>query len=287
MSRSVICWCFTINNPSSPLSLHETMKYMVYQLEEGENGTRHFQGYVEMKKRTTLNQMKRLFPTAHLEKRKGTQSEARAYCMKQDSRVEGPWEYGEFKITIEDKLQAVMQDMKTSGKRPRDYLEDCPNAYDKSKETLKEYYGQMEKKKAMESWELQRKPWMDEVEALLETKDCRRIIWVYGPQGGEGKTTYAKHLFKTRDAFYTTGGKTGDIAFAWDHEPLVLFDIPRSCEEYVNYGIIEQLKNGMVQSGKYTSCIKIKDYVEVIVFANFTPRSGMLSEDRIVIVEAS
>lgn len=263
------------------------MKYLVYQLEAGESGTPHFQGYVEMKKRTTLLQMKKLFPGAHLEKRRGTQAEARAYCMKNDSRLEGPWEYGLYVMKIEDKLQGVMEDMKVSGKRPRDYLEDCPTAYDKSKETLREYYGALQRKKAVETWQFDRKPWMEEVEALMETKDCRRIIWVYGPQGGEGKTTHAKYLFKTRDAFYTTGGKTGDIAFAWDHEPLVLFDIPRCAEEYVNYGIIEQLKNGMVQSGKYTSCIKIKDYVEVIVYANFTPRSGMLSEDRIVIVNAT
>nr|ARI50281.1 master replication initiator protein [Sophora yellow stunt virus] len=286
MARQVISWCFTLNNPSSPLSLHESMKYLVYQKEQGEAGNIHFQGYIEMKKRSSLAAMKKLIPGAHFEKRRGTQGEARAYAMKEDTRLEGPWEHGEFKLTIEDKLREVMQDMKNTGKRPIDYIEDCCNTYDKSVNTLREYRGELKKQKAVSSWELQRKPWMDEVDSLLETRDNRRIIWVYGPQGGEGKTSYAKHLVKTRNAFYTTGGKTADIAFAWDHQELVVFDFPRSFEEYVNYGVIEQLKNGIIQSGKYQSVIKYAEYVEVIVLSNFTPRSGMFSEDRIVTVYA-
>nr|AHC72255.1 master replication initiator protein [Faba bean necrotic yellows virus]AHC72263.1 master replication initiator protein [Faba bean necrotic yellows virus] len=286
MARQVICWCFTLNNPLSPLSLHDSMKYLVYQTEQGEAGNIHFQGYIEMKKRTSLAGMKKLIPGAHFEKRRGTQGEARAYAMKEDTRIEGPWEYGEFIPTIEDKLREVMNDMKTTGKRPIEYIEECCNTYDKSASTLREFRGELKKKKAISTWELQRKPWMDEVDALLQERDGRRIIWVYGPQGGEGKTSYAKHLVKTRDAFYSTGGKTADIAFAWDHQELVLFDFPRSFEEYVNYGVIEQLKNGIIQSGKYQSVIKYSDYVEVIVFANFTPRSGMFSEDRIVYVYA-
>nr|AHC72202.1 master replication initiator protein [Faba bean necrotic stunt virus] len=286
MARQVICWCFTLNNPLSPLFLHESMKYLVYQIEQGESGNVHFQGYIEMKKRTSLAGMKKLIPGAHFEKRRGTQGEARAYAMKEESRIEGPWEYGEFIVSVEDKLREVMNDMKITGKRPIEYIEECCNTYDKSSGTLREFRGELKKKKAIATWELQRKPWMDEVDALLQERDGRRIIWVYGPQGGEGKTSYAKHLVKTRDAFYSTGGKTADIAFAWDHQELVLFDFPRSFEEYVNYGVIEQLKNGIIQSGKYQSVIKYSDYVEVIVFANFTPRSGMFSDDRIVFVYA-
>ncbi|ATY70082.1 master replication initiator protein [Cow vetch latent virus] len=284
MARQVICWCFTLNNPLSLLSLHESMKYLVYQREQGESGNIHFQGYIEMKKRSSIAAMKKLIPGAHFEKRRGTQAEARAYAMKEDSRIEGPWEFGEFILTVEDKLREVMQDMKNTGKRPIEYIEDCCNTYDKSAATLREFRGELLKKRAVETWELQRKPWMDQVDTLLEQPDRRRIIWVYGPLGGEGKTSYAKHLVKTRDAFYTTGGKTADIAFRWDHQPLVLFDFPRSFEEYVNYGVMEQLKNGIIQSGKYQSVIKYCNYVEVIAFANFTPRSGMFSEDRIVIV---
>nr|ARI50282.1 master replication initiator protein [Sophora yellow stunt virus] len=286
MSSMVKGWCFTINNPSSPLSLHETMKYMVYQLEEGENGTRHFQGYVEMKERSSLKTMKTLFPRAHLEKRKGTQGEARRYCMKEDSRIEGPWEFGEFKETIQDKLQSVLENMKVTGKRPHEYIEDCPDAYNKSKDTMNEFFDLQKKKKTIDSWTFREEEvaWQVELRAHIVENNPRSILWVYGPQGGEGKTTFARKLMKERECFYSVGGTARDVTYRYKYEDVVIFDIPRDKEDYLNYSLLEQFKNGIVQSDKYVPTLKITDPPIVIVFANFTPRSGMLSEDRIVII---
>lgn len=107
-SSRVRNWCFTINNPtltesdnlSALFATSPDVRYLVYQVEEGEQGTRHIQGYIELTKATRLNTMKRLIsPRAHLEIRRGTRQQARDYCMKEESRVEGPFEYGEW---IED-----------------------------------------------------------------------------------------------------------------------------------------------------------------------------------------
>ncbi|AXH74589.1 MAG: putative viral replication protein [Cressdnaviricota sp.] len=96
-------WCFTLNTPSQQeLSTLSTVfatspacMYMVYQLEEGSNGTRHAQGYIEFNAAQRFSTVKRLIsPRIHLEKRMGTRDQAREYCMKLESRVEGPWEYG-------------------------------------------------------------------------------------------------------------------------------------------------------------------------------------------------
>lgn len=70
---------------------------MVYQAERGEKTNRlHYQGYVEFKKPTRVNRAKELLGdnTVHLEGRKGTRDEARNYCMKEDTRVDGPFEFG-------------------------------------------------------------------------------------------------------------------------------------------------------------------------------------------------
>ena len=47
---------FTMNNPDKTgdvfleeLKVQFTLKYAIFQLEKGENGTPHFQGYVELK----------------------------------------------------------------------------------------------------------------------------------------------------------------------------------------------------------------------------------------------
>nr|BAS02104.1 hypothetical protein [Cardamom bushy dwarf virus] len=54
-------------------------------------------------------------------------------------------------------------------------------------------------------------------EAIAEEADDRTIIWVYGPNGNEGKSTYAKSLMK-KDWFYTRGGKKENILFSYVDE---------------------------------------------------------------------
>jgi hypothetical protein len=100
------------------------MVYLVYQRESGaETGHHHFQGYCQMKRAERLAALKKLFPGAHLEIQRGTNEEAKEYCMKEDSRIDGPWEFGEFKPSqgqqgkrtdIEEIITAIRE------KRPRD-----------------------------------------------------------------------------------------------------------------------------------------------------------------------
>lgn len=104
-------WCFTINNPVAllappghddhdldyvlPIAQWEDAKLGVWQLEEGDEGTIHYQGYVEFSKAYRLNRVKALpgMARAHLEVRRGTRLQAAEYCQKEDSRLEGPWYY--------------------------------------------------------------------------------------------------------------------------------------------------------------------------------------------------
>ena len=75
-------------------------RYAVGQVEEGEGGRRHMQGYVELQGTQRLERVKQQFPRGGakvwLEGRRGTAGEARAYCMKAETRVSGPWEWGTF-----------------------------------------------------------------------------------------------------------------------------------------------------------------------------------------------
>lgn len=93
-------WCFTINNPDALLDFEGLpVNYAVYQMEISSTGTNHFQGYLELQSKMRLNTIRNKFPgfeTAHLEVRRGTAMEARDYSMKEDTRIDGPWEYGHF-----------------------------------------------------------------------------------------------------------------------------------------------------------------------------------------------
>lgn len=95
-------WVFTRNNPTlDPIRLllafaEWPLSYALFQLETAESGTPHYQGYLEFKAKMRLTAILRLPGAAgmHLEKRRGTREQARDYARKEDTREDGPWEYG-------------------------------------------------------------------------------------------------------------------------------------------------------------------------------------------------
>lgn len=94
-------YCFTLNNPDEdevlvPQSWEEKYKYLVYQLEEGEAGTRHLQGYIAFNNPLDFDTFRKYFPgeRAHIEVAKGTAKQNRKYCTKEEGRLDGPWEFG-------------------------------------------------------------------------------------------------------------------------------------------------------------------------------------------------
>lgn len=95
MSKSR-AWLFTLNNPANnELALPESARYLVYQLESGESGTPHLQGYILYSNAVRLASVRTFLPRAHWEKRRGNHKQAKDYCTKEETRVEGPWELGE------------------------------------------------------------------------------------------------------------------------------------------------------------------------------------------------
>lgn len=94
-------WCFTINNPTAEEreffsnivtsgQLPRNINFLVFQEERGhDEGTTHFQGYLELNNKFKLGWLKNNFNSrAHYENRRGTQEEAIAYCCKEDTRVQ-------------------------------------------------------------------------------------------------------------------------------------------------------------------------------------------------------
>lgn len=90
-------WCFTINNPIAQ-DLQEIQnleaKYVVWQLEQGDNGTPHYQGTVMFKMQKMRGGVAKLLTRAHLEPTKDLKASI-DYCQKQEGRLDGPWELGD------------------------------------------------------------------------------------------------------------------------------------------------------------------------------------------------
>jgi len=124
--------CFTWNNTgeTAPQWNEAKMSYLVYQLERGENGTLHWQGYVEFKRSTRFTTAKNLLggQGIHFEQRRGTAQEASDYCQKDDTRVQGsiPVRWGLISPVPapgrRNDLKEFTEEVK-SGKRKRDIVD--------------------------------------------------------------------------------------------------------------------------------------------------------------------
>lgn len=97
MAKQSKNWVFTINNPTledDPMAW-VGVKYLVYQKECGKEETPHYQGYVVFNSMKRMSGLKKINSRAHWENRRGTHVQAKEYCMKEEGRLEGPWEKGE------------------------------------------------------------------------------------------------------------------------------------------------------------------------------------------------
>lgn len=107
------------------------------------------------------------------------------------------------------------------------------------------------------------------------------------PEGGKGKSWFqAWYLTKHPETTQVlSGGKRDDIAHSIDQSKSVFFfNIPRGGMEFLQYTILEQLKDQMVFSPKYNSQMKfLSKTPHVLVFCNEQPDLNKMTEDRYTI----
>jgi hypothetical protein len=130
--------------------------------------------------------------------------------------------------------------------------------------------------------------WQKDLAQILQgVPDERTVHWYWDYKGGSGKTTFAKWAF---DNLNTTvvGGKCTDMLNGIknymderDGGPdVVIVDLPRSQTEYLSWGGIEKIKDGLAFSGKYEGMVLRFPSPHLVVFANCPPDGTKLSEDR-------
>jgi len=131
--------------------------------------------------------------------------------------------------------------------------------------------------------------WQQDVIDIVAGKpDPRAIWWFHEPDGATGKSFLMKWLWLNHRCI-VGGGKNTDVfhqvAKFFEANPktwpkLILLDIPRSSQQWCNYGAIEHLKNGFVNSGKYEGGVFAWPWPHVVVFSNELPNEGAMSSDR-------
>lgn len=129
--------------------------------------------------------------------------------------------------------------------------------------------------------------WQLEVMDIIAQKPNKRDVhWFWEPYGNVGKTELCKYLIVHHNALMLTG-KSNDmfhmVAKFPEKRNLFLVNVPRSQQDFINYGAIECIKDGLICSGKYEGCQIVFDRPHVIVFANMTPCLSKMSSDRWII----
>ncbi|QJQ82544.1 replication initiator protein [Pea necrotic yellow dwarf alphasatellite 5] len=275
-------YCFTLNYKSIveretfiSLFSQDEINYFVCGDETAPaTGQKHLQGFVSFKKLIRLGGLKKKFGSrVHWEIARGSDSQNRDYCMKENliSELGVPVIAGSNKRKTMEKYLEDPEEMR---------LKDPDTALRCKAKILREEF-------IRDKTQISLRPWQIELhKMILSEPDDRTIIWVYGAEGGEGKSTFAKELIKY-GWFYTSGGKTQDILYMYSQDPErnIAFDVPRCSSDMMNFQVMEMMKNRVFASTKYRPvdlCVRKK--VHLIVFANVAPDPTKISEDRIVII---
>jgi len=94
-------WLGTLNNPDTSMAESYVSlwfskggaRYVNGQLEKGLEGTVHVQFYLNFAEPVRLAALKKHCPRAHFQV-VGKDNGASSYCLKEQTRIEGPWEHG-------------------------------------------------------------------------------------------------------------------------------------------------------------------------------------------------
>lgn len=131
-------------------------------------------------------------------------------------------------------------------------------------------------------------PWQEDLlQRLLKKPDDRSVIVVIDELGNSGKSQFQRHLIYHYGAALVTD-KDGDIKHAIasrikDGQPppkIVLVNIPRAGYHKIPYSSMEEVKDGLLFSGKYESNHYIFNHPHVVLFVNYEPEYDQLTEDR-------
>lgn len=264
----------------------------------------HLQGFICFDSIKSLAMMKLIHNTAHWEAMGGSIEENNTYCSKEKNGT--VIVYGVFPASAKEKGERG----KAHGPKGATHGAKAPNLWDFLVSDIK---GGMSKREVMEKYvrvvwgceksldryfdEFAPKPTFDIVAAhgsyfpwqqqlldvLAHKADNRSVVWIYSPEGGVGKSDMFKHLVWNCGFEPLMNAPSRDLACAWKGGHVV-FDLARDLGDApINYGFMEQVKNGFAFSAKYESRCKIaasSDPRWVICFANQLPDTSKLSRDR-------
>lgn len=285
-------YCFTLNNWTSD---HESFlrehlpsfSYLVYGYETASTGTPHLQGFVTFATKKRFREALALLPEGvHLEAAVGTPYQAAEYCKKGGLFQEfGTPPTPQNRSPFDRFSEWVLQRYQETGRAPtdRETANAFPALYVRYSRALRDLAGHLCPLPVLQEGEL--RDWQQDLYNMFEHEpDDRTIIFVPDPEGGKGKSWFQRYLVSVwpDKVQCLSVGKRDDIAHAIDNnKSIFLFNVPRGGMEFLQYTILEQIKDRQVFSPKYNSQMKTFMHPNhVVVFSNELPNMEKMTYDR-------
>lgn len=281
-------YVFTLNNYEDAdcerlRDLGRSCRYLVFGREVGDSGTPHLQGFVIFDTPVRFAAAKRaLGDRCHIEAARGNTRQASDYCKKDGDYEEigtCPGPVGKTNRFEEFKEWVLAQSSKPTAAVVAETHPSIYMQYGRCMEWIDLIYPSSFVVTG-EYRNYQRRL----ADRLDEPADDRTITFVVDERGGTGKSWFIKkYMSRNPDRTQVLSiGKRDDLAHAINERKSVfLFDLPRSQSEFLQYSVLEQLKDRMVFSPKYLSRTKTLDTCpHVVVFMNEMPDMNKLSADR-------
>lgn len=286
-------WCFTVNNytdgqidmlNSIPV---DSFHYLCFGKEIAPTtGTPHLQGYVRFSSIKSFVAVRRVIPFGHFIAARGTPRQNREYCSKGGDFTErGVVPVGQGKRTdIDSAIQWGDDFLAQHGRAPTEleWARSHPKVH-ATQHGIVATFSLRAPAPDLRSGEF--RPWQLNLYSIFEQPANDRVIYFYVDfEGGKGKTWFQQymvtHHFERTQVLSI--GKRDDLAYIIDpSKDIFLFNVPRGSMEYLQYTILEQLKDRMVFSTKYRGLTKfLPKTPHVVVFSNENPDYNRLSGDR-------
>jgi len=291
-------FCFTFNNyiPDDVdrikvLGRADRVQYLVFGFEIGEQGTAHLQGFIQLKASTRASVVQRLISERvriHIEPLKTTSEAAASYCKKDGT-------FHEFGERLDATGQGRRSDwsdfiewVQGLGRLPtkREIILFNPSLFARYNRRCLDIAQAHLPTPSLVDGADPREGWQRGLADLVQgdIHHPREIRFIVDEVGHSGKSWFTRwaltHYFDKVQVIKI--GKRDDQAYAIDETKSVfLFDIPRNQMTFLQYSVLEMLKDQLVFSPKYESGMKVLTKTPlVIVFCNEDPDRAAMTGDR-------